>query len=261
MSNYLEIKMISTITNVSSDRGLFSFILQHISNCRALYGKKFVSNFDLRYKTSYFDDNILNKNTWEYFIDVDTDLSITENTISEFWIGEINFYGYHFNYDDIDERIIAKDIINKHIRFNKDILNSVNYFFDHKMKDIKVLGIHKRGTDISIHHDKIQIERYFLEIDLIKSEYDVILLCTDEQSVIDMFKIRYDNIITFDSKTLSDNPNIPSFKYRKDGYLMGFEVIVESILLSKADFLLKTKSNVSNFSLLYNPHLKYKNII
>ena len=100
MSNYLEIKMISTITNVSSDRGLFSFILQHISNCRALYGKKFVSNFDLRYKTSYFDDNILNKNTWEYFIDVDTDLSITENTISEFWIGEINFYGYHFNYDD-----------------------------------------------------------------------------------------------------------------------------------------------------------------
>lgn len=75
------------------------------------------------------------------------------------------------------------------------------------------------------------------------------------------FKIRYNNIIIYDSKTLSDNPDIPSFKYRKDGYLMRFEVIVESILLSKTDFLLKTKSNVSNFSLLYNLHLKYKNII
>lgn len=128
------------------------------------------------------------------------------------------------------------------------------------MKDLKVLGIHKRGTDISIHHDKLDIDTYFSEIDLIKSEYDVILLCTDELLVVDMFKNRYDNIITFESKTLSENKNIPSFKYRKDGYLMGFEVIVESILLSKSDFLLKTSSNVSNFSLLYNPFLKYKNI-
>lgn len=259
--NYLEeLKMITQIPNSSLDRGLFSFILQHISNCRELYGKNFVSNFDLRFKTSYFDDKILNKNTWEYFIDVDTDLSISENTISDIWIGKINFYGYDFNYDNVDERIIAKDIINKHVKFNKDILNSVNYFFDNKMKDLKVLGIHKRGTDISIHHDKLDIDTYFSEIDLIKSEYDVILLCTDELLVVDIFKNRYDNIITFESKTLSENKNIPSFKYRKDGYLMGFEVIVESILLSKSDFLLKTSSNVSNFSLLYNPFLKYKNI-
>lgn len=256
-----ELKMITKIPNLSNDRGLFSFILQHISNCRELYGSSFKSNFDLRYKTAYFDDKILNKNTWEYFIDSETDLEVSENTISEYWLGKVNFYGYDFNYGNIDERIIARDIINKHIKFKKEILNSVDKFFDEKMKGFKILGIHKRGTDISMHHKKIDIDNYFYEIDLILSDYDIIFLCTDEKEVIDMFKIRYNNIITIDSKTLSDNPNIPSFKYRKDGYLMGFEVIVESILLSKVDFLLKTNSNVSNFSLLYNPFLKYKNII
>lgn len=243
------------------NRGLFSFILQHISNCRELYGSYFTSNFDLRYKTAYFDEKIPNKNTWEYFFDVDADLSICENTICEYWIGKFNFYGYDFDYDNIDERIIARDIIDKHTKFKKEILNTVDKFFDEKMKGYRILGIHKRGTDISEHHTKIDIDNYFYEIDLILHDYDIILLCTDEKEVIDIFKNKYDNIIVFGCETLSDNSNIPSFKYRKDGYLMGFEVIVESLLLSKVDFLLKTNSNVSNFSLLYNPFLKYKNII
>ena len=260
--NENKLKMITKIPNISTDRGLFSFILQHISNCRDLYNNyEFVSNFDLRYNTAYFDNSISNKNTWEYFIDVETDLSISENTISEIWLGKVNFYGYDFNYDNIDERIIAKDIINKHVKFKDEILKSVDYFFNDKMNGSKILGVHKRGTDISIHHNKIDIESYFNEIDLILDDYDSIFLCTDEKEVIDIFKKKYNNIITFESKTLSNNSHVPSFKYRKDGYLMGFEVIVESLLLSKADFLLKTNSNVSNFSLLYNPFLKYKNII
>jgi len=41
---------------------------------------------------------------------------------------------------------------------------------------------------------------------------------------------------------------------------MGEDVIVESLLLSKTDFLLKGKSNMSNFSLLYNPLLQFKNL-
>jgi hypothetical protein len=259
-----ELKLITKIPLSDPDplnRGLFSFILQHISNCRELYGIDFISNFDLRNKTAYFDDKMSNENTWEYFFDVDTDLSISENTIYEYWIGKFNFYGYEFDYNDIEERIIGKNIIDKHIRFNSDILKSVNYFFEKNMKNNRILGVHKRGTDISEHYPKIDIDRYIYEIDSIISEYDYILLCTDEELVVDIFKSKYNNIITFESKTLSNNSDIPSFKYRKDGYLMGFEVIVESLLLSKVDFLLKTNSNVSNFSLLYNPSLKYKNII
>jgi hypothetical protein len=250
------------------NRGLLSFVLQHLSNCRELYGSDFVSNFDLRNRTSYFDDRISNKNTWEYFFDVSTDLNIRENTRCGAWPapvisgGRINFYGYDFNYNNTDERIIAKNIIDKHARFNSDILNSVNKFFDDKMKGFKILGVHKRGTDIALHHTKMPIERYFSEIDSIISDYDYVFLSTDEESVVETFKSKYKNLITFNSKTLSSNPRTPSFKLnpRKDGYLMGFEVIIESLLLSKVDFLLKTNSNVSNFSLLYNPFLKYKNI-
>jgi len=44
------------------------------------------------------------------------------------------------------------------------------------------------------------------------------------------------------------------------GYMRGEEVLVESLLLAHTDFMFKTLSNVTNFTLMYNPNLEYCNI-
>jgi hypothetical protein len=247
--------------NSPDARGFFSFVNQYLAGCRHFNGNDSVFiSFDLVKKSKYYDTSIdYTDNVWEYFF--------KKNDIGEIpvertaWGDFGNFYGYTFDFNNLEERAISEEVINKHLLLRPEISDKINKFYDENFKDKKILGVHKRGTDISQHHSKKELVEYFQEVDAIAENYDGIFISTDERSVIDAFKGRYSNVIFYSYDSLSVDPNLPNFKAPTvGGYRMGEDALIDAYLLSKTDFLIQTNSNLSNFSLLANSKLNFKRI-
>lgn len=235
-------------------RGLFSFVIQFVSVHRAYFLREenYKIQFDLRESAYSANSN----NHWDSFF-VQEPIGSGERTV---WGEGGNTYGYSFDFYDINEREIAKDIIQKHLILQPQIQEIIQDFYDNNFKGSKILGVHKRGTDISIHHEPASLESFFNVIDGIVQNYDKIFLSTDEKKVVEEFKRRYPNVLNVSYHTLSDYSHIPNFKApdsKSRGYQIGVDAILDSYLLSMCDFLIKGNSNLSNFSLLLNPELKF----
>jgi len=235
-------------------RGLFSFIIQYVSVHRAYFlnDEEYKISFDLR-DSSYYQHG---GNHWDLFY-VQDPLEGGERTV---WGDSGNLYGYSFDYQNIKERQIAHDIIKQHLILQPHIQRLIDDFYNSNLKGRKILGVHKRGTDISIHHEPAPLEFFFESVDKVIKEYDQIFLSTDEKRVVDAFKERYQNVLNVSYETLSNYSNLPNFKTnegKSEGYQVGVDAILDAYLLAKSDFLIKGNSNLSNFSLLLNPELKF----
>lgn len=246
-----------------NERGLFSFVIQYLSAHRHyLDNPSVIIDFDLNQKSAYFDSGIeFTNNVWNYFFN---SLDSSENITSEeniVWTEIGNFYGYSFNFKDEKEREISSKIISEKLILREEIVEEINCFFEKNLKDKKILGVHKRGTDIGYHHQAKSLGEYFSEIDAIKDNFDVIFLSTDERIVVDEFEKKYSNVLNYSYDSLSVSKDKPNFKAKTmGGYKTGKDAVLDAYILSKCDFLIQTNSNLSNFSLLVNPNLNFKRI-
>lgn len=242
-------------------RGFFSFVNQYLSACYYYRNDDVYVSFDLTKKSKYYDPSISDtENVWEYFFKVQAPENVPiERAV---WGQFGNRYSYTFDYNNLNDRINAEEVINKHLLINSKILDKINKFYDENFKGKKILGIHKRGTDIGLHHDVKSLNDYFNEVDNHIQNYDALFISTDERSVIDKFSERYENVIFNSYESLSTNPDLPNFLAPNvSGYKMGEDVLIDAYLLSKTDFLIQTNSNLSNFSLLANSKLNFKRIL
>jgi len=149
-------------------RGIFSFVDQFLSNCKYFYDLKinFKMNFDLNKKTGYYDTEYKKTdNVWEYYFN--KNFEEQPDQIVE-WIGNYDYH-YEFNYNDQEKRFICKELIEKHLSIKNEIILIANSFYRNNIKK-NSLGVHVRGTDIEIHHQKIKFEKYFKEIDALLNQ-------------------------------------------------------------------------------------------
>jgi hypothetical protein len=236
----------------SSERGFFSFVIQFVSVHRHYFtlGIDYKIYFDMR-NSSYSDSK---DNQWnEFFLqDIITDGKRT------FWGDSGNFYGYSFDFGNKTERKIAKEIIDTHLKLKSEIGTKILSLYLEMFAGKKILGVHKRGTDIGTHHESPPLQKYFEIIDKIHSNFDCIYLACDEAVSIELFKQRYPNVINLSGSTVTDDQDLPNFKKKMpDKYRMAEDVIIDAYLLSTCDLLVKMNSNLSNFSLLLNPDLDF----
>ena len=187
----------------------------------------------------------------------------------------------------------ANKYLFRYLKFNSSITEKVEEFTK-KFHNKKVLGLHFRGTDKNkvnwVTH--ISIEEFIKIIDyhLKKNYYNLIFISSDDNIFISEMKKQYDNnykILFYDEEKNSDNKNsihlnrlnviqskIKEIKMCKDDInkLVTLEnelkietqvnrillenVIVNSFILSKCDLVLKTHSQVSAYSKVFNPELE-----
>lgn len=145
-------------------------------------------------------------------------------------------------------------------------------YFDKK----KVFAFHCRGTD---HPDRKDISESFPVIDATFENYDLMYASSDEKDIMVALKARYGNrMVAYDSTTRSDKCDFQmtrsedttpthAFRYNaiinwskeNTGYQIGEDIIVETHLMSSADFLLcACNSNVNYFVRALNSNLPYK---
>jgi hypothetical protein len=241
------------------NRGLFSYLTESVLN---------MVNFiilngdgDIKYYHDLFDiPGYGNKNIFDIsLIQDEKDFKINNNLYSniESFQNILNLDCYDVEKYNQDIRSISEKIIEKFFIPNETLSTLLNK--RHKQINfISTIGVHRRATDINQHHNIVNIETIFNQIE--SYEFDNVFLMCDNIYDTNKFKLRYGNrLITYDEFTSKDM-NLPFFKINNsiediNNHIM--ELLFGVFTLSKTKNFICSKSNISSFCVLSNSKLNY----
>lgn len=250
----------------------FFFVLGHIK-----YAKEhnYTCVVDMEnYETCYSQKNPINgtKNVWEYYFYQPMGMSLEEVYKSNKYTLSDDRYKYEYmptatkgGREKLNPELVSElsELISKYIKIKEDILEKVEKIWNVvNGNDDKILGVHIRGTDMknSVGHPKpLGVECYIKKIhELLEGgRYTKILLCTDEEILAESIKNEFEELV-FQTDAYHSNDGQAVHTTRKKNerenhrYLMGLEVLIDTILLSKTDALLCGYSNVSMAAIIFN---------
>ncbi|MBI5274469.1 MAG: hypothetical protein HY860_05400 [Chlamydiales bacterium] len=152
----------------------------------------------------------------------------------------------------------AGNLVKKYIHVKPFILKAVDQFIlDHLNADV-VIGVHYRGTDKSSEAPRTTYHEVFKAIEnniknLDKINYKI-FVATDEEGFIKHLKARFKDKVVFTTASRSSG-NISIHHRGENPYQTGLEAIIDAILLSKCDLLIRTSSNLSLWSSYFNTQM------
>jgi len=165
------------------------------------------------------------------------------------------------------QRRKAWDVIKRCVRVKPEILEEVDGYFDAHLSGRPVLGLHLRGTDKGTANSDSRLMRIVppaeyipLIDDYIASHPEAkIFIATDQSQYVDQMRARYgDRAVSCDVMRASGGVNV--FQMEGGNYRKGREVLIDALLLSRCDFLLKCTSAVGEFAMYFNPELKCRDL-
>ena len=248
-------------------RGFHSMLCQYLMICRIYNLEKGQPYMDLSRKITAFhpkDDTEYLTNPWNnYFIQ-------EQPKLNEIYKIELASSEYDQSINpccDSKQETYSHwhTVIENHFLVKPHILEKVNNFVKNEFYG-RVAGIHIRATDVfffDMHRPNLPVSFY---IDLIQeklSDYDRILIATDSKDVIDIIKKRFGyRIIVYNCYRSSlDDYHVSRGELAvTDPYTWGEDPLVESLLLSKVELLIRGYSNVSVLPILLNPFMKIHNV-
>lgn len=240
--------------------GFFSnlnLFLQHFEFARQF---NFIPVIDCEnFPTIYNTEKPINnsKNSWQYYFHQVSPYSLEEVYQSKNVIFSTGFLINHsasFELLNNYQPRSPKQIFNDEIKLQDNVINELAKYQHYFDNNSKILGVHIRGKDINTtqHHPfgptLEQIFRYTDEM-LNKYQIDKIFLACEDLDYFNQFTKKYHDKVFFadiyrSSKLNSFNLN-PRENHR---YLLGLEVLTETLLLSKCSHMLCSSSNIANFA-------------
>jgi hypothetical protein len=256
MKNKKELLIVDSETN---KRGLFSYVLQVVSN---LYVAD-LENKELLVDLHTTPYNDIGENCWANYFNQPFRLKKSDYNDYSIFNRKAWFDNHLVIKPILDDNTIkiCNFLINKYISIKTDILDIKNCFKKDIIKTENYASVHYRGTDHVVDCEILDKNIYFQNIEKIINDYDKILICSDEQNFIDEVVLNFgcDKIVSYPSiRSNSGAPihyNNENFKYKS-----GEDVLIESLLMSESKFLMRTVSNVTHFAIFKNENLKYKNL-
>lgn len=250
-------------TKIGKHRGFHSLTSQFLGFASELNDDEKLI-LDLSGNYNAYQDDTNDKNTWGQWFEQDN--WNDDDIIRE--VGGLEAGSTVGGWISSEQRIALNKIMKKNLVVKPHILNKVDKFVSENFSNHKVLGIHIRGTDV-FHNQRPKPKpplpfRYITrKIDLYieKEKYDRVYVASDQIHTINKLKEIYgDIIINYPSLTYNLMEGHEGHIYNKnvnEGYMRGEDSIVESILLSQTNFLLRTLSNFTTFSLIYNSTIDF----
>ena len=126
---------------------------------------------------------------------------------------------------------------------------------------VPILGVHLRGTDKFL-KQKVEPEQYYPFVDgwFKKHPTSRVFVATDDSTYLAKFVARYGpalvvgqgDVIRGSSEKGGPNPHQTTSTSTSEAFKKGCQVLVDSICLSKASFLVKSASAVSEFAIYWN---------
>jgi hypothetical protein len=132
-----------------------------------------------------------------------------------------------------------------------------------------MLGVHIRLTDAAAGFEDrqtVDLEQFFLAADSWLSEHPAagIFLATDEGRIVAAFEARYGARVTFQDCLRSEDGTSIHGHYDAgvsgNPYQKGREVLIDALLLARCDYLIRTHSRVTAYSLCWSPELAFRDL-
>jgi hypothetical protein len=210
----------------------------------------------------------LGKDYFAYFfenvqISEEDNLKIKKKKIRISKITHISQLGLPENYDLKLTVSNAAGLIAKYIRIKQDVIDEVNSFCTAYFGN-NVLGLHYRGTDKEGEAPRVDWEKvtrnvqYYLRN---SHKTDCVFISSDEIDFIHYIEKQINkqfskvSIIYRDDKYRSHTGRRLHGRFQGDNYHKGRDALVNSLLLSRCDVLMKTASYLSGLSKIFNPEL------
>ena len=237
----------------SPGAGMFSNVTFILNKIRFAEKYKLIPIVDMYNFTTIYNEKekiLSSKNSWEYYFTKLNKYSLFEVYKSKkYYICENNLKG-DFSLDITNNKI---NKFFKYIKIKKYLLKKATIFIKKNFnKKEKILGVHFRGTTYKIAQKHAFPPTIKIMVSHVKKlirdyNYDKIFISTEEQVYLDVFKKEFKNLClythSFRTKKIDAFDIYPRKNHR---YLLGKEIIIDTLALSNCDGLTFVKSNVSS---------------
>ena len=202
--------------------------------------------------TLKYEDAILRKDTIYRDVDAAPDGSKIPAT----------FHTQYYKSIEKDYRRSFYRIIVDHTKIKPQVLDQVETFYNDNLAGRKVIGIHMRGTDKYKEHKnkKTSVEAICQLANARAKSFPqcVFFVATDEERLLlEAQELLKGPVVYYECfRSLNGMGIHNSSKHGYNKAKLGEEVLIETLLLSKCDLFIHTKSNVSTAVLFFNPDLE-----
>ena len=242
-------------------RGLLSLVSSVICHLHFTEGSGLIPVIDFKnYKTEYNDpefdssDASGSLNAWEYYFEPVSGISLDEAYHSEKVI--LSEFAYPKNYRDIITREPkVNDTGAKYIRIKPELAEEIESSYKRMLAGHKVLGVHFRGQDMKFMSNhffppsKKQM-KYAIDIALKDVGFDRIFVVTEDADYLDYLEKVYGSMVVSMPHYRTSEP-VNAYKiYPRPmhKYLLGKEVLIDTMLLARCQGLVSSISNVSEMA-------------
>lgn len=241
----------------SRDVGMFSVFFDVIALLKS-YEEGVFTYVEVDFAdTGLYYDQIYGPNWWEYYFKPITLGKQTQSPRSVYGHNRgVKPWDIEFNTSKEE----VHQLIQKYISIQPAIQEEIDSFANLHFKDTFIIGIHYRGTDKKYEAPRVKYEKVTEEvlgvIDTLESDEYKIFVATDEQAFLDYaIALFQDKICWVEIAPRSTNGEPIHDSDEEDHYILGKTALMDCILLSKTNFLIRTSSNLSKVSTYFNLEL------
>jgi hypothetical protein len=235
----------------SPGAGFFSnllFVLNHIACAEKIDAIPVIDNKNFPNLYNQTDDN-----SWEYYFKPLNNYTLEEVYFSKNVIITDFAWPKCFPTSLTNNNLL--DIYKRYIHIKDDIIEDFNTYYNNNFKNKLIIGVHFRGKEqrIAASHpfpptfkQIFEIIKYLNQI----LKFDSIFIITENSYNLNKFINKFNKKLIYYNSSRSSS-NVYNLNPRNSHrYLLGREILIETLLLSKCDYIICGDSNVSEFAKL-----------
>ena len=206
----------------------------------------------------YFDANV-GKNWWEYFF-APIDLGGMDGAVP-LNVTRFQHDAFAIRVEQAMPRATAAMLLDRYVHVKAHAGAEVEGYLRRNFEGEFVIGIHYRGTDKYTEAPRVPYAEVAAEVRALiggggRTRYKL-FVATDEKPFLDYMLMQFPgNVIYRDQFRSLDGR--PTHTERGDGFRKGMDALMDCLLLSRCNFLLRTESDLSLFATFFNPSLPDK---
>ncbi len=239
--------------------GMFSIFLDVLALLKS-YDQRLCAGVEVDFRDEgFYYDRLHGHNWWHYYFEP---ISMGNKRYRREVYG-CSIYVNPFEIEYRTTRREAHELIQKYVCLKPEIQNAIDQFENLYFRNKFVIGVHYRGTDKSTEAPRISYEKMAEEIlNMIQKQQNqniIIFVATDEQNFINFLISQFGELVYYIPNAIRSTDGLAiHMNHKLPRYQAGKEALIDCILLSRTNTLIRTNSNLSLCSTFFNPDLPVK---
>lgn len=243
----------------SPGAGMFSAVMS-LLGALEIYQNRLASGVEITYGKDgeygpYYDETV-GANWWEYYYEpISVGIRNGHNIVATS-DGKFNF---PFSLIAVHRmsRKRAHYLLSTHVHVKEHIQKCVDDFVKRQFNSNSVIGVHYRGTDKSTEARRVSHKKFIKAINKVIAGLDTddfqIFVATDEQPFLDSLIQLFPEKVTFYEGMSRSVDEKPMHLGSPTPYKAGADALIDCLLLSRCNSIVRTTSHLSHVATFFNP--------